>query len=471
MKHGYCPNPISPLRFPISDLPMSANASIPRRTFLRGLGTMVALPVLNSLLPAGARAATAAAAPKRVAWVYVPNGANMVDWTPAATGTGYQLPSILEPLTAHRDKFTVLTGLANKMGDELGDGGGAHARASASFLTGVHPRKTAGADIKTGISCDQIAANQIGDQTRLPSIELSCDGGQRAGSCDSGYSCIYQFNISWKSETQPMLPEVNPRAAFERLFGNPNQVGASLEASARRANYRQSLLDYVLDDAHRLEKRLDATDRRKLDEYLSSVRDLERRIARAADFPVPAVPRGVESPEMFETYEQHMQLMYEIMALAFQTDSTRLATFIVAHDGSNRPYPTIGIRDGHHDLSHHRNDEGKKKLLAQINRYHTAQFAKFLDRLKSIPEGDGTLLDNCLIQYGSALSNGNEHSPEDLPILLAGGGGGGLATGRHLKVDDQTPMTNLYRSMLDHVGVRTEKIGDSTGKLDQVFRT
>lgn len=443
---------------------------IPRRTFLRGLGTMVALPVLDSLLPASARAASnAAAAPKRVAWVYVPNGANMADWTPAATGTGYELPSILQPLAAHKDKFSVVTGLANHQGDELGDGGGAHARASASFLTGVHPRKTAGSDIKTGISCDQIAASQIGDQTRLPSIELSCDGGQRAGTCDSGYSCIYQFNISWKSETQPMLPEVNPRAAFERLFGNGDPA-ASLEASARRASYRKSLLDYVLDDAHRLEKRLAATDRRKLDEYLSSVRDLERRIARAAEFPTPAAPAGVASPEMFETYEQHMQLMYEVMALAFQTDSTRIATFIVAHDGSNRPYPTIGIRDGHHDLSHHRNDETKKKLLAQINRYHAAQFARFLDRLKSIPEGDGTLLDNCLIQYGSALSNGNEHSPENLPILLAGGGGGGLATGRHLKVDEKTPMTNLYRSMLDHVGVRTEKIGDSTGKLDAVFR-
>ncbi|HEY0863835.1 MAG TPA: DUF1552 domain-containing protein [Lacunisphaera sp.] len=448
---------------------MPLSTPIPRRTFLRGLGSMVALPVLNSALPASARAANATAvAPKRLAWVYVPNGANMADWTPAATGTGYELPSILQPLSAHKDRLSVLTGLANPMGDELGDGGGAHARASASFLTGVHPRKTAGADIRTGISCDQIAANQIGDQTRLRSLELSCDGGQRAGSCDSGYSCIYQFNISWKSETQPMLPEVNPRAAFERLFGN-GDAAASLEAAARRKLYQQSLLDYVLDDAHRLEKRLDATDRRKLDEYLSSVRDLERRIARAEQFPVPAVPAGVEAPEMFETYEQHMQLMYEVMALAFQTDSTRIATFIVAHDGSNRPYPTIGIRDGHHDLSHHRNDEAKKKLLARINRYHVEQFAKFLDRLRAVPEGDGTLLDNCLIQYGSALSNGNEHDPHDLPILLAGGGGGRLATGRHLKVDDRTPMTNLYRAMLDHAGVRTEKIGDSTGKLDQVF--
>lgn len=451
---------------------MSLYHPIPRRTFLRGLGTLVALPVLNSALPASARAAAAKASPpKRLAWVYVPNGANMTDWTPATTGSAYELPPILQPLQAHKDRLAILSGMANPMGDELGDGGGAHARASASFLTGIHPRKTAGSDIRNGISCDQIAANQIGEQTRLPSLELSCDGGQRAGSCDSGYSCIYQFNISWKSETQPMLPEVNPRAAFERLFGNPDQAGATLEAGLRRARYRQSLLDYVLEDAHRLEKRLDATDRRKLDEYLSSVRDLERRIARAEEFPVPAVPAGVEAPEMFETYEQHMRLMYEVMALAFQTDSTRIATFIVAHDGSNRPYPTIGIREGHHDLSHHRDDEEKKRKLARINRYHIEQFAGFLDRLRSIPEGDGTLLDNCVIQYGSALSNGNAHDPHDLPILLAGGGGGHLVTGRHLRVQDKTPMTNLYRSMLAHVGVHTEKIGDSTGALDQMFQS
>jgi hypothetical protein len=449
---------------------MSANFPIPRRTFLRGLGTIVALPVLDSAWATRALGASARAAkfPKRVAWIYVPNGANMADWTPAATGTDYELPLILQPLVAHRANFSVVSGLANHQGDELGDGGGAHARASASFLTGVHPRKTAGADIKGGVSCDQIAASQIGDQTRLPSLELSCDGGQRAGSCDSGYSCIYQFNLSWKSETQPMIPEVNPRAAFERLFGN-GDAAATLEASARRAFHRQSILDYVLDDAHRLERRLGTDDRRKLDEYLSAVRDLERRIARAAQFPTPSAPAGAHAPEMFETYEQHMQLMYEVMALAFQTDSTRIGTFIVAHDGSNRPYPAIGIRDGHHDLSHHRDDEEKKKKLAQINRYHVTQFARFLDRLKAIKEGDGTLLDNCTIQYGSALSNGNAHSPENLPILIAGGGGGTLATGRHLRVDDRTPMTNLYRSMLDNLGVHTEKIGDSTGKLDPLF--
>jgi hypothetical protein len=446
--------------------------TLARRTFLRGLGTAVALPVLDAMLPTSARAATAALkaalSPRRVAWIYVPNGANMADWTPTTTGTDYQLPSILEPLTAHRRDFSVVTGLANRMGDEHGDGGGAHARASASFLTGVHPRKTAGADIKAGISVDQIAANQIGEQTRLPSLELSCDGGQRAGSCDSGYSCAYQFNLSWKSATQPMSPEVDPRAAFERLFGHADPA-ATLEASTRRALYRKSVLDYVLDDAHRLERTLGDADRRKLDEYLTAVRDLERRIERAAQFGAAQPPAGVNAPEMFETYEQQVQLMFDVMALAFQTDSTRIATFIVAHDGSNRPYPNIGIRDGHHDLSHHRNDEEKKKKLAQINRYHAQQFARFLDRLKATKEGDGSILDNSTILYGSALSNGDKHSPENLPILIAGRGGKSLDTGRHLRVDDKTPMTNVYRSMLDTVGVRTEKVGDSTGKLDALF--
>ncbi len=262
---------------------------MPRRTFLRGLGTLVALPALDSLFPArvfGAAVAAPDSFPKRVAWVYIPNGANMEDWTPATTGADYELPMILQPLAGHRGDLTVLTGLQNPMGDALGDGGGGHARAAASFLTGVHPRKTAGSDIKAGISVDQIAANQIGGQTRLPSLELSCDAGQRAGSCDSGYSCIYQFNMSWKTETQPMNPEVNPRSAFERLFGNGDPA-ATLEASARRSIYRKSVLDYVLDDAHRMEGNLDAADRRKLDEYLTAVRDLETRIERAAQFPAP----------------------------------------------------------------------------------------------------------------------------------------------------------------------------------------
>lgn len=448
---------------------------MPRRLFLRGLGTAVALPVLDAMLPNKMLAAAAGNGPvgangfpKRMAWIYVPNGANMADWTPATVGRNYALPMILEPLASHQKDITLLSGLAIDAANSHGDGGGDHARSSAAFLTGCHPRKTAGSDIKAGVSVDQIAAARIGEQTRLPSLELSCDGGQRAGSCDSGYSCAYQFNLSWRSETQPMNPEVDPRAAFERLFGS-SDVGASLEAAARRARYRKSVLDFVLDDARSLSGRLGENDRRKLDEYLTAVREIERRIERSEKFGAAKPPAGVAAPEMFENFDEHVRLMYDILALAFQTDSTRVSTFVVAHDGSNRPYPWIGIRDGHHDLSHHRNDEGKKAALAKINRFHVGQFSYFLDKLKSIKEGDGTLLDNCMIQYGSAISDGNQHLHENLPIILAGGAGGRVKPGSHVRLETNTPITNLYRSMLETAGVATEKIGDSTGKLDRIF--
>ena len=451
------------------------NWKIPRRTFLRGLGTVVGLPLLDAMLPTRGFGAAADAGnpgptgfPKRVAWIYVPNGKNMADWTPRAVGADYDLPMILEPLAQHRRDFSILSGLALDPANSHGDGGGDHARSSAAFLTGCHPRKTAGADIKAGISVDQIAANKIGEQTRLPSLELSCDGGQRAGSCDSGYSCAYQFNLSWRSETQPMNPEVDPRAAFERLFGNGDPA-ASLEAAARRTLYRKSVLDYILDDARSLSQRLGEVDRRKLDEYLTAVREIERRIERVEKFGAPRAPAGIAAPEMFENFDEHVRLMYDILALAFQTDSTRVSTFVVAHDGSNRPYPWIGIRDGHHDLSHHRNDEIKKAQIARINRFHAGQFAYFLDRLKGIKEGNGSLLDNCTVLYGSAISDGNQHLHENLPVLVAGGAGGALKTGHHVRVDEKTPITNVYRSMLDTIGVPTEKVGDSTGKLDAVF--
>ena len=451
---------------------MNQNWQMPRRTFLRGLGTVVALPVLDAMLPMRALAALGGGAapasfPKRVAWLYVPNGKNMEDWTPQVVGENFDLPMILEPLAAHRKDMTVITGLAIEQANSLGDGGGDHARAAATYLTGCHPRKTAGADIKAGISADQIAANKIGDQTRLPSLELSCDGGQRAGSCDSGYSCAYQFNLSWKSETLPLNPEVDPRAAFERLFGNGDAAG-SREAQAKRALYNKSVLDFVYDDARRLDRSLGATDRRKLDEYLTAVREIEQRVERSEKFP-PVIPAGAHEPQMFENYAEQLRLMFDILTLAFQTDTTRISTFIMAHDGSNRPYPFIGIKDGHHDLSHHRNDEAKKAKLAQINRFHTTQLAYFLDRLKSIKEGEGTLLDNCIIQYGSGISDGNQHLHENLPVIVAGGAGGAIKPGRHVRVDDKTPITNLYRSMIACVGAPTEKIGDSTGRLDSIF--
>jgi hypothetical protein len=449
-----------------------------RRTFLRGVGTAIALPLLDSMVPSVMRttrtaaaaegAASAGALPKRMAFIYVPNGKNMVDWTPAATGADYELTPILQPLAAHRKDFTLITGLAHNQANGLGDGGGDHARSAATYLTAHHPRKTSGANIQSSISIDQVAANRIGDQTRLPSLELTCDRGQAVGQCESGYSCAYQFNLSWRSATQPMTPEVDPKRVFERLFGN-GDPSASKEARAKRDRYNKSVLDFVLEDARGLQKRLGAGDQRKVDEYLTAIRDIERRIERDGKFDI-VVPSTEEAPVIPDdyNYEQHIRLMFDLMALAFQTDTTRISTFIVAHDGSNRPYPQIGVSDGHHDLSHHRNDEKKKALIARINRFHTTQFAYFLDRLKATKEGEGTLLDSSMIVYGSAISDGNQHLHTNLPVLLAGRGGGTLKPGTHVRVADETPMANLYLSMLDRLQVPVEKFGDSTGRLREL---
>ena len=448
-----------------------------RRVFLRGLGTAIALPALEAVAPSLLQAAGSAAAeqpsaasvlPKRLAFVYVPNGKNMADWTPAATGANYQLPMILEPLAKHQNDFTVISGLAHNQANALGDGGGDHARSAATFLTAHHPRKTSGSNIESSISIDQLAANKIGEQTRLPSLELTCDKGQAAGVCESGYSCAYQFNLSWKSATQPMTPEVDPKQVFQRLFAGSDPT-ATKEARGQRDRYNKSILDFVRDDARDLQQKLGATDRRKVDEYLTSIRDIERRIERDGKFDI-VVPTTEQAPVIPDdyNYEQHIRLMFDLMTLAFQTDTTRIATFIVAHDGSNRPYPQIGVSDGHHDLSHHRHDESKKALIAKINRFHTSQFAYFLDRLKSVQEGDGSLLDNCLIVYGSAISDGNDHLHNNLPVLMAGKGGGTLRPGTHQKVKDDTPMANLYLSLLDRLEVPIEKFGDSTGRLTEL---
>ncbi|HVT91032.1 MAG TPA: DUF1552 domain-containing protein [Tepidisphaeraceae bacterium] len=450
---------------------MSTKWHIPRRTFLKGLGTALALPMLDAMLPstrvfADVVGNTASGLPKRMAFIYVPQGKNMVDWTPKTFGADYELPMILQPLAEHRKDFSIVTGMAHMRGLSENDGGGDHARASAVYLTGCHPKKTAGADIKLGISVDQFAAQRIGNQTRLPSLELSCDGGQRAGSCDSGYSCAYQFNLSWKNDTMPVNPEVDPRLAFERLFGNKSS-GQSAEARAKRMLFNKSVLDFVLDDAKRLQNGLGSTDTRKLDEYLNAVREIEQRIERSEKFRISAPP-GAEEPQMFETYEQQIKLMFDILALSFQTDSTRIATFIVAHDGSNRPYPQIGISDGHHDLSHHRNDETKKAKIAKINHFHTTQFNYFLNKLKSIREGEGNLLDNSAIVYGSGISDGNQHLHTNLPVLVAGKCGEALKTGEHIKVDENTPMCNMYVSLLNIMGVKTDRFGDSTGRLKEI---
>jgi hypothetical protein len=437
---------------------------ISRRTVLRGLSATIALPLLDAMVPVAARGALVAKLPRRMAFFYVPNGVHMQDWKPQAEGADFELPYILEPLKSFKDDMLVLTGLTQDKARPNGDGPGDHARSLASFLTGCQAKKTHGADIKVGVSVDQLAAEKVGSQTKFASLELGCDRGQQAGNCDSGYSCAYSSNISWKGESTPVAKEINPRLVFERLFGS----GTPGADSAKKSKYDRSVLDYVLEDARSLKGRLGARDQRKLDEYLTSVREIEQRIARletestaqdpALNF---AKPDGVPSD-----YAEHIRAMEDLMVLAFQGDITRISTMVIANEGSNRSYPFIDVPEGHHDLSHHGRDPKKQAKIREINRFHIANFAYFVEKLKTIREGDGTLLDNCMIVYGSGISDGNRHNHNDLPVLLVGRGGGTYKTGLHLKYADNTPLNNLYLSMLDRIDAQAETLGDSTGRLE-----
>jgi hypothetical protein len=442
---------------------MSRAGRISRRTVLRGLGTAVSLPFLDAMRPLASLAASGQkTAPTRMAFIYVPNGKHMPDWTPAAVGENFELPYIMEPLAQVKQQLLVVSGLAQDHGRPNGDGPGDHARALASFLTGSQPRKTHGADIKVGVSVDQVAARKVGQQTKFASLELGCDRGAQAGNCDSGYSCSYSTNISWRSDTTPQAKEVDPALVFERLFN----TGSSGELRTKREKLKRSVLDYVLEDANDLHARLGNKDRRKLDEYLSSVRELERRIGKAADLPdtpTPDYPRPIGIPK---DYAEHIRLMYDLLALAFHGDLTRVATFVVANEGSNRPYPFIGVTDGHHDLSHHGGNDEKQKKIREINRIHVTHQAYFLEKLNSMSEGDENLLDHSMVMYGSGLGDGNAHNHDNLPILLAGRGGGTISPGRHMKCEKETPLNNLFLSMLDRMSSSTEVLGDSTGRLE-----
>jgi len=434
-----------------------------RRTFLRGAGAALSLPLLDAMLPRAAWAAEAAVAPQRMGFFFFPNGAIMPHWTPAEVGTQFTLPKTLSPLAAHQSDLLVISGLAHDKARANGDGAGDHARSCAAFLTGSQPRKTSGADIHAGVSVDQIAAQQIGHMTRLPSLEIGIEEGRQAGNCDSGYSCAYSSNISWKSAEMPMAKEINPRAVFDRLFGAG--VGDA-RAQAERAYYRKSILDFVAGDASKLRDRLGSSDRRKVDEYFTSVREIEQRIARAeqhtrAELPEMTPPEGVP-----DALSDHLRLMYDLLAIAYQTDSTRIATYMLANEGSNRTYREIDVKEGHHELSHHQDDEDKKAKLQKIDEYLITQFAYFLDKLKSIPEGEGTLLDNCMLVYGCAIGDGNAHNHDNLPIIMAGRGGGTISTGRHLKLDAEVPMNNLHLSLLDRMGASIPTFGDATGRVD-----
>ncbi len=446
---------------------MITRKQLPRRTFLRGLGTAIALPALDAMAPAFGAASRLGAKPVcRVAFLYVPNGIIMQDWTPAAEGTGFALPPILETLAPYRDNLLVISGLTDNNGRALGDGPGDHARAAASFLTGVHPKKTSGADIRAGVSADQIAAQAIGRATRFPSLELGCEDGRLVGNCDSGYSCAYSNSISWRTPSTPMPPEINPRAVFERLFGSGDDQDPA--ARAKRQRYKKSILDFVLEDTRQLEGAVGPADRRKLDEYLSAVREIERRIEETERNSREITP-GIEKPAGIPVdYHEHARLLFDLLVVAFQADLTRVATVLMGREGSTRPYREIGVSDAHHPLTHHRNNPDMIAKVVQINRYHVEQFGYFLGKLRSIQDGEGTLLDNSILLYGSGLADGNRHTHNDLPILLVGRGAGTLRPGRHIRVPAETPVTNLYMSMLERVGVNPEHIGDSQGRLQQL---
>ena len=460
------------------DLAAARHASLNRRHFLRGLGACLALPAFESLRPlrafadtgkaAAKLAVTASGAPLRTAFVYFPNGAIPSQWWPEGEGRDFKLNRTMQPLEKVRHQLQILGGLDHVNATPGPDGAGDHARASGSFLTGVRVRKTAGADIHAGISIDQVAAGQVGHLTRFPSLELTCDAVRKSGNCDSGYSCAYQYNLAWRSPTQPVAPEPNPRLLFERLFGagTPGERGQSLKL---RQGQQRSILDFVLDDARALQGQLAARDKQKLDEYLSSVREIEQRIAQSERFgatPDPAreTPAGIPA-----SYEDYIQIMYDMLLLSFQTDSTRIATFLLANEGSNRAFAEIGIAEGHHFLTHHRNKQDMIDKVAEIDLFYMRQFARFLEKMEQTRDVDGqSLLHNSMIVYGSGNADANRHTHVNLPVILAGGGGGTLTPGRHVKLGAK-PMSNLFLSMADRLGVQgLERHGDSTGRIEAI---
>ena len=441
---------------------------ITRRTVLRGLGTAVALPLFDSLAIA-APTPVAAGPVKRLAFVYVPNGMHMPAWTPTAEGALGKLPDTLAPLEAFKSRINVLSGLALDKARANGDGPGDHARAMSAFLTGSQPRKTHGADIRVGKSADQHVATTIGDATRFPSLELGIDRGAQAGNCDSGYSCAYSNNLSWRSENTPNAKETDPKAVFERLFGGkePKEVA---EARAKREAYSQSILDFVSEDAKGLGATLSGGDKRKLDEYLTAVREVEIRIEKVrkdrAERKPPAKPEMDMPSGTPKDIVEHMRLMCDLMVLSFQTDLTRVVTLPFANDGSNRSYRMVGVSEGHHDCSHHGRKAEKQAKVQKINTFHVEQLAYLLGKLQGVKEKDGTnLLDNVMLVYGSGIGDGDRHNHDDLPILLAGGGGGTITGGRHIKYKFNTPLMNLYLALFERIGAPAKSFGDSTGVL------
>ena len=440
--------------------------SLSRRTVLRGLGASLALPLLDSMVPAlSALRATAAAPTRRLGIVYVPNGIFMNRWTPAVEGTAFEMTPTLEPLAPFRDRMVIVTGLSNKQGDALpGEGAGDHARAAGAYLTGVHPKKTEGADIQAGVSMDQIAARVLGTGTQLASLEISLDSKEPVGACDPGYSCAYANTLCWRSPTTPLPMENDPRAVFERLFGSSDSTDPAMWRLRRQED--RSILDGLTRKVSRLKQELGPGDRSKLDEYVEAIRDVERRIQKAEEQSARELPAIDQPAGVPSSFEEHAKLMFDLQALAYQADLTRVSTFMMSHETSQRAYPEIGVPDAHHPLSHHGGDAEKIAKLVKVNLYHARLFAYYVEKLRSTADGEGSLLDHVTVIYGSGMSDGNAHNHHNLPTILVGGGAGRIQGGRHLKYAPYTPVTNLFLSVLDKLGVPAEKIGDSTGKVD-----
>jgi hypothetical protein len=437
--------------------------ALPRRTFLRGLGTAaIGLPFLDAMAPALRASSVPGKAPVRMAFFYVPNGQIMDSWNPSYEGKFQELPRTLKALEPYKNDMLQIGNLTHNTGRALLDGAGDHGRCCGSYLTGIQVKKSL-VEIKNGTSFDQIVANEIGKQTRFASLELGMEDARQAGDCDSGYSCAYTNNLAWRSETQPMPPILDPRSLFERLFGKGQPM--TPEERLRQAKYRRSILDFVTEDTRKLESNLGPTDRRKLDEYLSSIREVERQIERAEKDNKQIDPHMDKPYGVPADFAEHFKMMSNMIAIAFQADQTRIVTFLMTREGSSRAYREIGISDGHHPCTHHRNQADLMEKVRKINEYHVQQFAGFVEKMKSTKEGDSTLLDNSMLVYGAGLSDPNAHLHEDLPTVILGKGGNNFKTGRRLLARRETPMCNLFLTMMDRMGVPTEHFGDSTGRL------
>ena len=432
--------------------------ALPRRTFIRGIGATVALPFLDAMVPA--MRAQAKAAPRFTA-IYCGNGANMFDWTPSTDGVGFAMSPSLTPLEPFRDRLVVLTGLDNFQATDQGDVGGQHPRAAPAFMSCAHPKQTEGADVQAGTTIDQIIADRICRDTKLPSLEVSVDRNDVVGACDHGYACAYMNSMSWKTPTTPLPSETNPRFVFERMFG----IGATAEERLARAKEDRSILDALTEEIATLRRRLGAGDRSKLGQYFDAVRDVEQRIVKAestnSDFSVPEQPVGVP-----ETFKEYIELMFDLQALAFQADITRVSSLMMARENVNRSYPEIGLPEAHHSISHHGNNPEKMKAYTKLNTYHVETLTYYLNKLKSIPDGDSNLLDNTVVLFGSGMSDGNVHNNYNVPVIVVGGQALQVKGNRHAKYPKGTPLANLMLGVMDRFGVQAEKFGDSTSEID-----